>query len=180
MIELTAEPISNANFAPFGQVIWPEADGRDWQPGDPELTLHLGQPRLYLMQLRAPGLRVNALAAHRLVTQCLGSMESHAWQIVVAAASHREDQPLDAKTNLRAFSVPPQCIVRLHRGTWHAGPLFESPAELVFCNLELHDTNSRDRAVLPLNEEQEVIVRPSQPRPSAPPAPAPDLPDPCR
>jgi hypothetical protein len=50
--------------------------------------------------------------------------------------------------------------VTLHRGTWHAGPLFARPAQLVFCNLELRDTNSHDRLTLPLKEGQEAEIRP--------------------
>jgi ureidoglycolate hydrolase len=160
VIHLAAEPLSSAAFAPYGQVIWPQGDGGDWQPGDAELQLNEGPPRLYLMRLPARGLRFRQLAAHELVTQCLGVMEPHPWQIAVARASHPANQPIDAAAQLRAFTVPTLCMVKLHRGTWHAGPLFDRPAELVFCNVELRDTNSRDRLTLPLGEGQEAEIRP--------------------
>jgi ureidoglycolate hydrolase len=158
LIQLRAAPLSNKAFASFGQVIWPEPDGRDWQLGDAELDLNQGLPRLYLMRLSAKRMRVRELAAHLEVTQCLGVMEPHPWQIAVAPASHSAEQPIDAATEVRAFTVPPRCILKLHRGTWHAGPIFESPAELVFCNLELRDTNSTDRFTLPLLPGQEAEI----------------------
>jgi ureidoglycolate lyase len=160
VIELSAEPLTSVAFAPYGQVIWPQSDAGDWRSGDAELHLQEGQPRLYAMRLPARGLRFRELAAHRQVSQCLGVMEPHPWQLAVAPASHPGDQPIDAASQLRAFTVPPLCIVKLHRGTWHAGPLFASPAQLVFCNLELRDTNSHDRLTLPLKEGQEAEIRP--------------------
>jgi hypothetical protein len=39
-------------------------------------------------------------------------------------------------------------------------PLFAHPGELVFCNLELRDTNSQDRLTLPLAKGQEAEIRP--------------------
>ena len=158
VIQLAAATLTREAFAPYGQVIWPEEDGCDWQLGDAELDLNQGLPRLYLMRLAAKELRVRELAAHRQVSQCLGVMDPYPWQIAVAPASHSADQPIDATTEIQAFTVPPRCILKLHRGTWHAGPLFQSPAELVFCNLELRDTNSTDRLTLPLLPGQEADI----------------------
>ena len=117
MIQVAATPLSSEAFAPFGQVIWPEPDALNWQLGDAELDLNQGLPRLYLMRLAAKPLRVQELAAHRQVTQCLGVMEPYPWQIAVAPASHSAEQPIDATTEVRAFTVPPRCILKLHRGT---------------------------------------------------------------
>ncbi len=110
------------------------------------------------MRLAAKELRVQELAAHLQVTQCLGVMDPYPWQIAVAPASHSAEHPIDATKEIQAFTVPPRCILKLHRGTWHAGPLFQSPAELVFCNLELRDTNSTDRLTLPLLPGQEAEI----------------------
>ena len=46
--------------------------------------------------------------------------------------------------NMRAFRIPPGVYIKLHCGTWHAGPLFEAPEALDFANLELADTNVTD------------------------------------
>ncbi|MEB3172348.1 MAG: ureidoglycolate lyase [Cyanobacteriota bacterium] len=123
MLELPSQPLTSERFAPYGQVIWPQSDEADWQPGDAELELNQGKPRLYLMRLQAPGLRFRVLAAHRRVSQCLGVVDGHLWHIAVAAAQHPSDQPLDARTQLQVFTVPPGCIVKLHRCTWRRAPV---------------------------------------------------------
>lgn len=46
--------------------------------------------------------------------------------------------------DLAAFEIPANCFVKLHAGTWHAGPLFEEPDHVNFYNLELSDTNVVD------------------------------------
>ena len=35
-------------------------------------------------------------------------------------------------------------FIKMHTGTWHAGPLFTSPSHIDFYNLELSDTNVTD------------------------------------
>jgi hypothetical protein len=35
-------------------------------------------------------------------------------------------------------------FIKMHTGTWHAGPLFTSPAHIDFYNLELSETNVTD------------------------------------
>jgi len=44
---------------------------------------------------------------------------------------------------LAAFAIPGGCFVKLHAGTWHAGPYFDA-ATMAFFNLELADTNIVD------------------------------------
>ena len=46
--------------------------------------------------------------------------------------------------DLTAFRIPSDCFVKLHAGTWHAGPLFSQPEHVSFYNLELSDTNVTD------------------------------------
>ena len=48
------------------------------------------------------------------------------------------------KENLHAFCIPPGVFVKLHEGTWHAGPLFTGEQACNFANLELADTNTVD------------------------------------
>ena len=49
---------------------------------------------------------------------------------------HQED--------LHVFRIPPGIFVKLHEGTWHAGPLFTGYSACSFANLELADTNVVD------------------------------------
>ncbi len=39
--------------------------------------------------------------------------------------------------------IPAGTFIKLHQGTWHAGPLFEEDS-MAFYNLELSDTNVVD------------------------------------
>jgi ureidoglycolate hydrolase len=48
-----------------------------------------------------------------------------------------------ALTDIAAFVIPGAVAIKLHRGTWHAGPFFEDEA-IDFLNLELSDTNEVD------------------------------------
>ena len=109
-----------------------------------------GPPRLYLMTLAARGLAVEDLARHQRVSQALGSVDGHPWFLVVARPDHPSDRPLDPERDLQAFRIPPRRLVVLRPGTWHAGPLFSTPAEMVFINLESRTTDDDDVMLLPV------------------------------
>jgi hypothetical protein len=47
--------------------------------------------------------------------------------------------------------VPGDRFIKLHKGTWHAGPYF-SPATALFYNLELADTNLVDHETCDLTD----------------------------
>lgn len=137
---LTAAPITSGAFVPFGQVIWPSGDGAGYGPEDAQLKLDGGIPRFYIMRLDARGQRFKAITRHRRCTQCLGSLEGAEWLMGVAPPSIGEEPDPEA---IRAFRIPGNCFIKLHIGTWHAGPLFEGEA-VSFYNLELSDTNVTD------------------------------------
>lgn len=46
--------------------------------------------------------------------------------------------------DLQAFEIPAGSFIKMHAGTWHAGPLFDDSDEMDFYNLELADTNVVD------------------------------------
>jgi hypothetical protein len=46
--------------------------------------------------------------------------------------------------DLRCFRIPHGVFVKMEKGTWHAGPLFEEGEQRDFYNLELSDTNVVD------------------------------------
>ena len=137
---LSAQPISPESFAPFGQVIFPSADGAVFGPNDAQLQLDRGIPRFYIMILEAKGTRFRTITRHQRCTQCLGALEGKDWLMAVAppgAAEHPNPQ------EIRAFHIPGNCFIKLEVGTWHAGPYFRHPA-VSFYNLELSDTNETD------------------------------------
>jgi ureidoglycolate hydrolase len=137
---LTAAPISPEGFAPFGQVIFPSVDGAPYGPDDAQLKLDEGIPRFYIMRLEGKGQQFHAITRHRRCTQCLGALAGAEWLMAVAPPGDA-DEP-DHET-IQAFRIPGNCFIKLHVGTWHAGPLFNAPV-VDFYNLELSDTNVVD------------------------------------
>ena len=96
------------------------------------------------MRLANRGLLVSRITRHRAVTQVLASAGGAPWLIAVAPPPAMDDADAEpALEAIRAFRVPGDVAVMLKRGTWHAGPLFET-AEASFFNLELADTNVVD------------------------------------
>lgn len=141
---LRIEPLTPEAFSPFGTVLAAQADGQPFGPGDAVLDLSRGTPRFYTMRIPGSHLSVKQITRHRQVTQALASAGGHAWVMAVApplALDVPEAEP--AIESIRAFSIPGDVAIALHRGTWHAGPLFEA-AEASFFNLELADTNVVD------------------------------------
>lgn len=137
---VAATQITPERFEPFGQVILPLVDGTPYGPNAAQLQLDPGIPRFYLMQLVGKGRRFDAITRHRQCTQCLGAVGGRDWFIAVAPPS---DTAAPDLAHLRAFRVRGDCFIKLHVGTWHAGPLFDVRI-MNFYNLELSDTNTVD------------------------------------
>jgi ureidoglycolate hydrolase len=139
MNTLTIANLSPEAFAPFGTIGAPLADGAHGAVDVP-LDLSQGRPRFYIMRLEdRSGLTFEQMARHDRVTQCLGTIDGLPWLIAVASA----DIAAPTLGNIRAFRIPAQCFIALHRGTWHAGPYF-TEGQRDFYNLELADTNTAD------------------------------------
>ena len=139
LTELTPE-----NFAPFGQLIMPTDDGVAFGPDDAQLVLDRGIPRYYMMRLPRRGLSFRQITRHRQVTQCLATIGGRTWYMGLAppgdvADDNAEPDPDD----IHVFAIPGDVAIKLHLGTWHAGPLFDGEA-ISFLNLELADTNTVD------------------------------------
>lgn len=139
---LRVEALSPEGFTPYGEVIAPLDDGA--RSDDAALDLSGGRPRFYIMRLAARPLSFDAITRHRRVTQCLAAVGGGDWLLAVAPPDG-PDEPdaVPDETRLKAFRVPGDRAVKLHRGTWHAGPFFEGDA-MSFFNLELDDTNEVD------------------------------------
>ncbi|MDB9526932.1 ureidoglycolate lyase [Oscillatoria sp. CS-180] len=155
---LKAEPITPEAFAPFGQVIFASEDGALYGPEDAQLKLDEGIPRFYIMRLKSRSLSFHAITRHQCCTQCLGSLAGAEWFMGVAPPGDAEDPDPDS---IRAFQIPGNCFIKMHVGTWHAGPLFTTPA-VDFYNLELSDTNIVDHQTCHLRSrfrlEFEIVV----------------------
>ena len=142
--DLPARPITREAFAPFGDLIAPMDDGGPFGPQDAALDLTRGTPRLYIMRLPPRGLVFRQITRHRNVTQCLAALGGKSWLMAVAPPKSVDDPTAEpALTDIAAFVIPGAVAIKLHRGTWHAGPFFENE-EISFLNLELSDTNEVD------------------------------------
>ncbi len=145
VIPLPIQALTSESFAPFGTVMAALEDGIAFGPQDARLELSRGTPRFYTMRLyNHTGMTVRRITRHRQVTQALASVGGQPW--VVAVAPPRDVDTAGAEpaiADIQAFRIPGDVAVMLHRGTWHAGPLFTTP-EASFFNLELADTNVTD------------------------------------
>lgn len=141
---LQAKWITPENFRPYGQVIFPCEDGKNFDVQDAQfaqLNLQNGTPRFYIMRLQQRKRKFAKITRHLQCTQCLGSLAGKDWLIAVCPPDNDLSQPM--LEEIAAFRIPGNCFIKLNQGTWHAGPYFEH--EFVdFYNLELADTNLVD------------------------------------
>lgn len=140
LVQLQAEWATKENFAPYGQVISAAENEKHYDEEDAQLVLDRGIPRFYIMRLRQTGLRFHHIARHVQCTQCLGSIAAPDWFMGVAPPSKAAKPSFE---DIVAFRIPGNCFIKLHLGTWHAGPLFNGES-IDFYNLELSDTNIND------------------------------------
>lgn len=156
--ELKVLDLTPDAFAPYGSVIPPMQDGTAFGPQDAKLDFGNGTPRFYAMRLPNRGLVVSRITCHRQVTQVLASAGGQSWLLAVApppALDVEDAEP--ALDDITAFRVPGDAAVMLFRGTWHAGPMFETP-EASFFNLELSDTNVIDHCTCDLAKRYGVAL----------------------
>jgi ureidoglycolate hydrolase len=157
IIRVAPQPATPATIAPFGTLIEPGEDGTPFGPGDAELQLGRGTPRLYIMRIPNRGLFVKGITRHSRVTQCLAAMKGADWFVCLAAPG--DPDATDAKPDPKAiacFRIGGDVALALHRGTWHAGPFFVAP-EQDFLNLELSDTNETDHHTVRLDTEFGIV-----------------------
>jgi ureidoglycolate lyase len=151
LIDLSVEPLTAEAFAAFGTVIPPTEDGVPFGPDDAQLDLANGTPRFYAMRIPGCGFVVSRITRHRKVTQALASVGGHPWVMAVAPPFNLDAPDAQPKLeDIKAFLIPGDVAVMLHRGAWHAGPLFEAGTEASFFNLELADTNVVDHHTVDL------------------------------
>ena len=149
--QLSAEPLTDEAFAPFGAVLRATPDGGPFSDAEGRLDLSAGTPRFYLMQLADKPARFAGITRHRQVTQCLSAVGGGSWLIAVAPPD-----VVPTPADVRAFVVPGDVALLLGKGTWHAGPFFDPP-EMSFVNLELADTNVVDHDTHRFAEPLDVV-----------------------
>jgi ureidoglycolate hydrolase len=137
---LTAQPLTPETFQAYGQVITPAPDGKPFDGEDAQLILSPGIPRFYIMRLHHRGRQFDRITRHQHCTQCLGAIQGQTWFLGVAPPSQEAYPDLE---QLQVFRITGHCFIKLHQGTWHAGPYFDQET-IDFYNLELSDTNVTD------------------------------------
>ncbi|KAI3836507.1 hypothetical protein MKW92_015215 [Papaver armeniacum] len=172
MLKLPVIDATPTSFANFGQVIEASPDGEGFGPRDAQLDLSRGIPRFYILHLENRPLKFTRITHHANVTQCLGSIGGHNWYLGVAKPSIVNPNEDDGKKivqsksghsyvpphpdDVRVFRISGPKFVKLHIGTWHAGPLFKGDA-MDFYNLELTNTNVVDHTTHDFKKEDGVI-----------------------
>jgi ureidoglycolate hydrolase len=148
MTKLVAQDITEASFLDYGQPIVPVGDLTPYSDHDAKLYFDAGSIRFYVMQLEHPDESVVAMTRHTHCSQCLGSADAEPWWIAVAAPD-LSSEAIDSST-LKLFRIEPRQAIKLHPGTWHAGPYFKSKTA-AFYNLELSNTKIADHMTRKLN-----------------------------
>jgi ureidoglycolate lyase len=163
LIDLPVEPITAEKFAPYGTLIASAEDGKCFGPDEAQLELGRGTPRFYVMRLKRRDHAFSHITRHLLVTQCLAAVGGKPWLLAVAPPADPDNPGGEPDPMaIRAFSIPGDMAVSLHRATWHAGPFFDEPTQDFF-NLELADTNQVDHHNCLLDERFGVHFRFAQP-----------------
>jgi ureidoglycolate hydrolase len=153
LLRLPARPATPEAIAPYGTLLRPRPDGGTFGPEDARLDLSRGVPRFYIMQLAHRPLVVRGITRHVRVTQCLAACGGGEWMILLAPPDAPDDPAaLPDPARLAAFRLGPREALALHRGAWHAGPLFTAE-EMAFFNLELADTNEVDHHTVNLERQ---------------------------
>ena len=81
------------------------------------------------------------------------------WLIAVAPPITPDDPAaMPDPATIRAFRVSGTLAIKLHRGTWHAGPFLTEPTT-DFLNLELSDTNETDHVNCHLARDLGITLR---------------------
>ena len=110
------------------------------------------------MRLPKRGMAFDRITYHAKVTQCLGGLTPSDWYLVVAAPTGSAHNP-PTQQDLHAFRIPAGKFVKLHEGTWHAGPLFQDIESMDFYNLELSDTNQVDHNTHVYSEQDGIMFQ---------------------
>jgi ureidoglycolate lyase len=158
--EVPIEPLTPEAFAAFGTVILPADDGVPLNAGEAQLDLSQGTPRFYVMRIPGRGFTVTRITRHRKVTQVLASAGGKPWVVGVAPPRAIDDPGVEPDIeDIRAFAIPGDVAVMLHKGTWHAGPLFAEGTRESFFNLELSDTNNVDHQTCDLSARYGLALK---------------------
>jgi ureidoglycolate lyase len=129
IVTIKAQPLTAQAFAPFGVVL--SAEGRERLPvntyGD-RLDLYresfeTDQPiEWFIAHFRTREFTALFLERHHLLTQTFIPLGGKAFMTVVAPKDATLMDEMPALEQVRAFVVPGDAAIQLHRSTWHENP----------------------------------------------------------
>ncbi|MFN8829362.1 MAG: ureidoglycolate lyase [Labrys sp. (in: a-proteobacteria)] len=126
---LPVEPLTAEAFAPFGVVLSPR--GRERLPintyGDRLNLFREGfetdQPiEWFIVEGHRRPMQALFLERHRQLTQAFIPMNGDGFVTIVARPDAQEHYGMIALAEMRAFHVPGDAAIQIHRGTWHENP----------------------------------------------------------
>ncbi|GAB4380094.1 MAG: hypothetical protein Kow00121_35620 [Elainellaceae cyanobacterium] len=159
IVELAISSVTYELFQPYGTLIEVAESGKPFGSNEAQLELSQGIPRFYIMNLNWRSLTFHKITRHLQVTQCLAAVGGKPWLFAVAPPEHLDNPAAQPNpSEIRAFSIPGDCAIHLHCGTWHAGPFFFEP-QASFFNLELADTNQVDHHTCDLEQAYGLKMR---------------------
>jgi ureidoglycolate hydrolase len=117
------EPMTEAAFAPFGEIIAPKDRPPDFRTGSGTegWAVEFGSGRPLLMLLKTPyqGLRFSKLERHFNLTQTFLPLGGSPAVVAVAPPSG-DRAAVPAPAEVRAFLLDGRCGYALAKGTWHS------------------------------------------------------------
>ena len=133
-----------------GTLMRPQDDPALFAPMDADLYFDAdGEPRFYVMRIRRRPPILKVMTRHFRVSQCLGSADAQPWWLAIAPPTENSRHPI--RESIGLIKLRPGEAIKLHPGTWHAGPFIHGESALFF-NLELRTTNEDDHNSLRLEE----------------------------
>ena len=87
-------------------------------------------PRFYLMRITRRPPVLAAMTSHQRVSQCLGSADAQEWWLAVAPPGPPRADGSIASDQVLLVKLLPGEGVKLHPGTWHAGPFLNAASAL--------------------------------------------------
>jgi ureidoglycolate hydrolase len=146
-LEIQAEPLSSAGWAPFGQVI-----GRD------DCTVELRDDAVFHLDVLSyewRPLRCDHLNRHYTATQALIPLGGAPAVVVVAPPEVDFSSP-DHLDSIRAFVISGDVGINLGLRTWHWGPYPAGP-EVHLANFQARDVAS-DNEIAYLERDLQAVV----------------------
>jgi ureidoglycolate lyase len=136
LVNITAQPLTEEAFNPFGTLLTPGSEPPDFQGVSSvgwKTPFEVDDaPLLMLLVSRFSGLRFSRLERHFMVTQAFIPLGSNPALLAVAAPT--ESAVIPKPEDVRAFLIDGSCGYVLKRGTWHSldrYPLQETETKIV-------------------------------------------------